>query len=55
MTSVLRDSAETDGDAGLMHKAGFIPQRVTVRYAASTDLDVLSTFTLYQTSLGFDS
>jgi hypothetical protein len=25
----------------LMHKARFIPQRVTVRYAASTDLDVL--------------
>lgn len=39
----------------LMHKAGFGPQRVAVRYAASTDTDVLRTFTLYQTSLGFDS
>jgi hypothetical protein len=55
MTSVQRDTAETDGAAWLMHKARFIPQRVTVTHAASTDLDVLSTFTLYQTSLGFDS
>jgi len=33
-----------------MHKAGFSPQRVAVRYAASTDPDVVPTYLIQYVS-----